>query len=193
MTISENKVVSVSYELTTSSSKGEIIETVTAASPLTFISGTGNLLAAFEQNLSGLKEGDSFSFTILSQDAYGEPNEKAVVSLPIDAFMVDGQVDNELLQIGNVIPMRDQSGRRLNGKVKEVTDSNVTMDFNHPLAGDDLHFKGTVVGVREATDEEVAHGHIHEEHSCGCGGDSCGTDSCGTGCGDEGCEGGCCH
>lgn len=193
MTISENKVVSVSYELTTSSSQGEIIETVTAASPLTFISGTGNLLAAFEENLSGLKEGDSFSFTIPCQDAYGEPNEKAVVSLPIDAFMVDGQVDNELLQIGNIIPMRDQSGRRLNGKVKEVSDNNVTMDFNHPLAGDDLHFKGTVVGVREATDEEVAHGHIHEENSCGCGGDSCGSDSCGTGCGDEGCEGGCCH
>lgn len=193
MIISENKVVSVSYELTTSSSKGEIIETVAATSPLTFISGTGNLLAAFEENLSGLKEGDSFSFSIPCKDAYGEPNEKAVVSLPIDAFIVDGQVDNELLQIGNVIPMRDQSGRRLNGKVKEVAGNNVTMDFNHPLAGDDLHFKGTVVGVREATAEEVAHGHIHEEHSCGCDGDSCGSDSCGTGCGDEGCEGGCCH
>jgi FKBP-type peptidyl-prolyl cis-trans isomerase 2 len=83
-------------------------------------------------------------------------------------------LDEKLVQVGNTIPMRDNAGNRLNGVVKAVTDSNVNMDFNHPLAGNHLFFSGEVTDVREATDEELSHGHVHAE---GCGG--------GCGCGDE--------
>jgi len=174
MNNSEQKVVSVIYELKTSRSNGEIIEKVTEENPLSFISGTGNLLPAFEDQLSSLAVGSSFNFSILCDDAYGKFNDKAIIDLPADAFFVDGKMDQELVQIGNIVPMRDQSGNRLNGKIIGITEESVKMDFNHPLAGDDLHFQGTVVDVRTATEEEIAHGHIHSENACesgGCGGD----------------------
>jgi len=88
--------------------------------------------------------------------------------------------------LGNVVPMRDQSGNRLNGKVVGIDAESVKMDFNHPLAGDDLYFNGSVIGVRDATEEEISHGHIHNhgshDHSCESG--SCGEE--GGGCGEEG-------
>jgi FKBP-type peptidyl-prolyl cis-trans isomerase SlyD len=80
----------------------------------------------------------------------------------------------------------DNMGNRFNGKVVGVENDNVKMDFNHPLAGEDLHFKGEVVGIRDASAEELAHGHIHQASSCGCG-DGCGCDS--DGCNSGGCDG----
>jgi FKBP-type peptidyl-prolyl cis-trans isomerase SlyD len=180
MNISAQKVVSLSYELRTSSSNGDIVENVTSESPLTFLAGSGNLLPKFEEQLMGLKDGDSFDFTLVCDDAYGQLDKNAVIELPLDVFMVDGEIDHSLLHVGNSIPMRDSSGRRLNGLVREVSDSAVKMDFNHPLAGDDLYFKGTVTEVREASEEEIQHGHIHQVSSC----DSCGSD-------EHGCNGGC--
>jgi len=172
MNNSEQKVVSVIYELTTSRSNGEVIEKVTDENPLTFISGTGNLLPAFEDQLSRLTIGEDFNFSIPCAEAYGWPNDKAIIDLPVDAFYVDGKMDEELVQMGNIVPMRDQSGNRLDGKIIGIAEDLVKMDFNHPLAGDDLHFQGTIVGVRAATEEEISHGHIHGEQSCESG--SCG-------------------
>jgi FKBP-type peptidyl-prolyl cis-trans isomerase SlyD len=180
MNIAAQKVVSLSYELRTSRSNGEIVENVTSESPLTFLAGSGNLLPKFEEQLMGLKVGDAFDFTLVCDDAYGQLDKNAVIDLPLDVFMVDGEIDRSLLQVGNSIPMRDSAGRRLNGLVREVSDTIVTMDFNHPLAGEDLFFKGTVTEVREATEDEIQHGHIHETASC----DSCGSD-------EHGCNGGC--
>ena len=179
MVIKKDKVVSLSYQLRNKSEVGEVIETVQKESPLTFLFGAGNLLPKFEENLEGLKVGESFAFGLKAADAYGDINNKAVVDIPISAFQIDGKLDNEMLKVGNQIPMQDSAGNRLNGIVKNVTESAVTMDFNHPLAGTDLHFSGEVTEIREATEEELSHGHIHAGCSCG--------DNCGDGCGD-----GCC-
>ncbi len=81
-------------------------------------------------------------------------------------------MDEELIKVGNMVPMQDAQGNRLNGIVLEVTDENVRMDFNHPLAGDDLFFVGAVKEVREATDEEI----MAVVNAGGCG------SSCGSGC-----------
>ncbi len=172
MNISKNKVVSLSYELRLESKDGEIIETVNADRPLMFIYGTESLLPAFERNIENMKTGDNFAFLLTSENAYGPAVEDAVVDIPINAFMVDGEIDNDLLVEGNAIPMTDSQGNRLNGIVVEVKDDSVVMDFNHPLAGDNLFFSGSVVDVREATAEELAHGHIH-------GGGSCSSGQCG--------------
>ncbi len=175
MNISKNKVVSLSYQLRLDSKDGEIIETVNADHPLTFIYGTESLLPEFERNIENMKVGDNFAFLLTAENAYGAAIEEAVVEIPISAFMVDGEIDNDMLVEGNAIPMTDSQGNRLNGVVVEVKSDMVVMDFNHPLAGDDLHFSGTVVEVREATPEELAHGHIHGSCSSGdCGG--CGGD-----------------
>ena len=130
---------------------------------MVFLYGVGGLLERFEDNIRGLGVGDPFEFSIDPEEGYGEFDEEAVISLPKDVFKVDGKIDNNMLQVGNFIPMTDNEGNRLQGRVLEVEDENIVMDFNHPLAGKNMHFKGEVVGVREATAEELAHGHVHGE------------------------------
>jgi FKBP-type peptidyl-prolyl cis-trans isomerase SlyD len=173
MEITKDKVVSLTYELRVNSNDGEIIETVDRTSPLTFLYGTGSLLPKFEDYLSGLRAGDSFDFDLSSEDAYGAFDETSVIQIPLSAFEIEGKVDHELLKVGNKIPMQDGEGHRLNGIVKSVGTDSVTMDFNHPLAGNHLFFKGEVTDIRQATDDELTHGHAHYEGSCeGC--DHCG-------------------
>ncbi len=170
MTIKENKVVSLTYELRVNDEKGEIVEKVEKKAPLTFLFGRGNLLPDFEVNINGLKKGDPFNFMLESAKAYGQFSEEAIVDLPKNIFEVDGKIDENLLKVGNNIPMQDNSGNRLNGIVLEIKDETVKMDFNHPLAGDTLYFEGEVCNVRDATEEEVSHGHVHQgggTHPCG--------------------------
>lgn len=186
MTVTDKKVVSLVYELRKGSQEGDVVEVVTADNPLTYIAGMGNLLPKFEAHLSGLEVGSRFGFLLSAEDAYGQVNQEAIVDVPLSVFMIDGALDEELVQLGNTIPMRDQEGRRLNGVVKEISDQSVKMDFNHPLAGDSLYFTGSVTEIREATDEELAHGHVHGEHGHhhdeGCGEEGCGSCGCGGSC-----------
>jgi FKBP-type peptidyl-prolyl cis-trans isomerase SlyD len=163
MIVEKNKVVSLSYELKV---KGDTVESVHADSPLMFLFGAGNLLPKFEENLNGLKLNEGFDFKLVSDDAYGPVIDDAIVDVPMNAFAVDGEIDRELLKVGHHIPMLDQSGNRLNGVVVKFDDEFVTMDFNHPLAGDDLHFSGKVVDIREASADELEHGHVHSPDSC---------------------------
>jgi FKBP-type peptidyl-prolyl cis-trans isomerase SlyD len=178
MIIEKGKVVSVLYELTVADGSEELIEKVTANQPLEYLQGHGNLLPQFEANLEGLKTGDNFDFVLNSDDAYGQVSNEAIVDIPISVFEIDGKIDDELLTIGNIVPMMDNQGNRFNGKVLSVSLESVKMDFNHPLAGMDLHFKGEILNIREATPEELQHGHIHQGSSeCGCNSDcSCSSD-----------------
>src|SRR5205085_10475509 len=101
------------------------------------------------------------TFSIETEDGYGNKEENAIMKLPMDIFKVDGVVDMSLLQKGKVIPLNDNEGNVLNGVVVSYDAETVTMDFNHPLAGHHLHFSGEIVDVRDATAEELAHGHVH--------------------------------
>jgi FKBP-type peptidyl-prolyl cis-trans isomerase SlyD len=165
MKIEQNSVVSVTYDLKAGmpGSQAEQIESVDTSNPLVFIFGSGMMIPGFENNLNGLSLGDAFTFSIEPADAYGNADETAVIKLPIDIFKVDNVIDLEVLKIGNVLPMSDNEGNMLRGKVLAYDDKEVTMDFNHPLAGMNLHFTGTIVGVRMATAEEISHGHVHGE------------------------------
>lgn len=181
MKITENKVVSLSYELKTTSD-GDIIEKVDNNNPLVFIFGAGTMLPKFEQNIAGLAVGEKFDFKLDFEDAYGAYTQEAVVEVPKDAFKVNGALDDNLLVINNIIPLQDNYGNRFNGKVIKISNENVTMDLNHPLADQDLYFKGEIVEIREASKEELEHGHTHHHHhdhehkedhecsNCGCGG-----------------------
>jgi FKBP-type peptidyl-prolyl cis-trans isomerase SlyD len=184
MVVSQNSVVSLTYELRLNSNSGEVIEKVEQNSPLTFLFGSGSLLPKFEDNLAGLKIGDHFDFNLVSEDAYGNYDETAVIQIPLNAFEIDGKVDYKLVKIGSKIPMQDSQGNHLTGVVKLVGLDTVTMDFNHPLAGSHLFFKGEITEVRQATEEELTHGHIHQDSGCN-------SDDCNTGCDSCGCEGGC--
>lgn len=188
MVIADKKVVSLSYQLREGDASGEVIETVTADRPLVFLYGAGNLLPKFEENISGLSVGDDFSFRLKAEEAYGEVEEDAVVKVPKSAFASsDGEIDPDLLVVGNMIPMLDHLGNRLEGVIIEIGDDAVVMDFNHPLAGDDLFFSGKVVEVRDASAEELTHGHVHGAGGCqgGCDSDSDSDSNCNSG----GCSG----
>lgn len=179
--ITKNKYVTVSYELRTEKD-GEVLEAAGADRPLEFICGQGQMLEYFEMNLLDRKEGERFDFRIPAANAYGLVNEDMVVDLPKDIFK---EVEAEEFQVGNVLPMMDSLGRRLQGQIVEIGEDEVRMDFNHPLAGKDLYFSGEVLGVRDATDEELE---ALRSHKCG-GCHGCGSDGgCGGG---EGSCGGC--
>lgn len=190
MKIAPNKFVSLSYDLTVGENgEKELMERATAEQPLEFIFGTKSMLEAFEQNLEGLSEGDSFDFTLTSDQAYGEYDEEHVVELPRNIFEVDGKIDESVIFEGNIVPMQDSNGNRLNGSVVEVGDASVKMDFNHPLAGETLNFAGKVLSVRDASAEEIAALFAPQGGGCGCG-CSCGDEEsssqgggCGSGCG----------
>ena len=175
MIAEKNNVVSIVYELRTGSKEGEVVESLNNENPLTFLFGTGGLLPKFEEHLSGLKSGENFEFLLNSEDAYGPVVENAIVHVPQTVFEVDGKIDENLMKLGSMVPMMDAEGRRLNGKVIAVEGDAVQMDFNHPMAGNDLFFKGEVTDVREATDEEMSHGHTHADGGCECGADGDGS------------------
>lgn len=187
MKISENKFVSLSYDLNVGEGEEiELMEKATPENPLEFIYGTNSMIEAFEKNIIDLQEGDSFSFTIKPEDAYGEYDDERVVDLPKNIFEVDGKVDEKVVFEGNTIPMMDSDGNRMNGSVVEVKGDVITMDFNHPLAGETLNFSGKVLSVRDASAEEIAALFAPQEGGCGCGcgdeeKDSCGSGGCGCG------------
>ncbi|MBK5720318.1 FKBP-type peptidyl-prolyl cis-trans isomerase [Dysgonomonas sp. Marseille-P4677] len=195
MKISTNKFVSLSYDLNVGEGEErELMERATAETPLDFIYGTNSMLEAFEKNIDGLAEGDSFEFVLTPDEAYGEYDDEHVVDLPRNIFEQDGVLNEEVIFEGNTVPMMDSNGNRLNGSVVAVKEDVITMDFNHPLAGETLNFSGKVLTVRESTPEEIA-ALFAPQGGCGCG-SSCGCgdgeeDSCGCGSSEKEMAGGC--
>ena len=185
MEIRKNMMVSLTYDLRLDGVDGEIIEQATSEKPLSFVFGAGTMLPKFEALLEGKKQGERFEIALESKDAYGEEDENAIVDLPKHIFFVDGEFDDEIIKEGNTVPMMSSNGQRMNGIVVEITDDTVKMDFNHPLAGEDLFFNGDILEVREATDEEIS-ALFSGGCGCGCGEGSCDDGSCSTeggGCG----------
>jgi FKBP-type peptidyl-prolyl cis-trans isomerase SlyD len=161
MKVSKNTVVTLTYTLTKDNAEGELIQKVDETRPFVHLFGAGTLLPAFEENLDGLEPGDEFSFDIVSEEAYGNPNDEAIIELDKKIFEIDGKIDDNMLAIGNTITMQDQQGNPLDGKVLAIKDDTVIMDFNHPLAGENLHFSGKIIDVRTPSEEELSHGHAH--------------------------------
>ena len=155
-----HKVITVDYQLFRDTAEGEMIETTEGKQPLVFLSGLGQMIPEFENNVTALNAGDTFSFGIKSENAYGTRTEEAVIELAQDMFMDEGKLVKEVA-VGNMLPLQDQQGRGIPGKVVSINETTVTVDVNHPLADQDLHFTGAIVEVREATAEEVDHGHVH--------------------------------
>ena len=165
MPIAKNNVVFISYQLAFPDEDGQpdVVEIVDEKEPMVFIHGLSGLPEAFEKNLLGLNESDTFDFSISAEDAYGNVDPNAIIQLPKSIFQAEGQSADDILQIGNFIPMTDDQGNRMQGLVVSIEGETVTMDFNHPLAEKTLMFQGKILKIREATPEEIAHGHVHGE------------------------------
>ena len=184
MKIAQNAVVEFSYELEVD---GQVVDHTTKERPLDYIHGTGSLLPKLEAHIEGMEPGDKFDVTLSPVDGYGEVDPSRIIDLPKAAFEVNGEIREDLLVVGNTIPMMNSMGGVIPGVVLEVSEDSVKMDLNHQMAGKTLHFTGEILTVREATEKELTEG-LHGEyvHSCGCGGCHGHGGDCG------GCEGGHC-
>lgn len=170
MIVEEKKVVSLTYELRVDNETGQVVDVADENNTLDFIYGQGLMLPLFEKGIKGLSINNEFKFNIDPKNGYGEYSDEQVAELPVDIFQEDGKINEKLLFVGNVIPLRDEKNNHFNGKVVSFNDKVVVMDFNHPLAGKHLYFSGKIINIREATNDELSHGHIHKEGCCGCGG-----------------------
>lgn len=185
------KHVSLVYDLYAINDDGtqELVHQSDPEDPEQIIFGvTQGVIVPLEKALDGLKKGDDFNVVANAEEAFGQHIPEQVVDLDKDLFLVDGNFDSEIVEVGKYVPMLTAEGFRINGLVLEITDDKVKVDFNHPLAGKTIRFMGKVQEVRDATEEEL---HLATSHGCGCG---CGHDhgeGCGDGCG-EGCGDGCC-
>lgn len=175
-----NKYVTVAYELYTDNDKGihELVEKAPIEHPFQFISGLSIALDSFESKILALAEGETFDFVLKVDEAYGPYEQERVIELPKETFAINGRFDKDMVYPGAVLPLINADGMRFQGLVLELKDNTVIIDLNHPLAGKDLHFKGQVVTMRDATNEEIQALINHE--GCNCGGDC-----------EGGCEGGC--
>ena len=149
MTIENGKHVDVHYTLFIDGPDGEIVEQTTGGEPMSFVFGEDPMLSKFEDALRGLKAGDKFTVAIACVDAYGEEEEDFYMEFPKSEFLdEDGQFDDDMFAEGEIVPMHTPDGDTVQGVIAEVKLNSIIIDFNHPLAGENLYFEGEVVEVK---------------------------------------------
>jgi len=209
MKIDNQKVATLIYKMYVDGDNGEeLLEQATLDAPLIYCHGEGMMLPAFEAAMLGKDVDEAFDFRIACADAYGEYDERGVMTLDKKMFYNgDDEFDSERVYEGAVVPMNTTDGQIVNAQVVEVTKEHVTIDLNHPLAGENLHFVGKVIDVRDVTEGELkalhhrgcgrCHGDCNScESECAQGGKGCEKD-CAQGCNEEapaekkGCKKGC--
>ena len=183
-----NKVISIEYTLNDANSK-EQLDTNVGGAPLEFISDMGQIIPGLEKELVTLNAGDKADVLVQPADAYGEYNEEAAQALPKEQF-----AGIELTE-GMSLYGTGENGETVQVVVKAIGENDVTIDYNHPMAGKTLMFSVTVLATRAATEEEIKVGVVGGMAAAGggcCGGGSCSTDSAAEDSHDHGAEGGCC-
>jgi len=159
MQITQNTVVMIDYTLTDKA--GEVLDTSQGGEPLAYLHGVGQIIPGLEQALNGKQTGDAFKVSIPPAEAYGEHDPELVQAVPRSVFGADSEIE-----LGARVTARAEKEER-HFVIVGLTDAEVTLDGNHPLAGVTLNFDVKVVGVRAATAEELAHGHPHGAHGHG--------------------------
>ena len=156
MLIAANKAVSIDYTLTNVA--GEVIDSSAGGAPMVYLHGAGNIIVGLEKALEGKRAGDELSVAVEPQDAYGEYSAELVAVLGREMF--EG-VDE--LEVGMQFHASGPDGSMQIVTIRDLDGDEVTVDGNHPLAGQRLNFQVKVVDVRDAHAEEIAHGHVHGE------------------------------
>ena len=153
-TVQNNLVVSMEYTLHVDQ---EEIDSSKGQDPLQFLVGHGNIISGLEREMIGMKVGESKDVVVLPAEGYGEFDENAFMNVPRNAFPSDLPVEE-----GAELTVRYDAGQSRYARIDAIDGETVTLNFNHPLAGDELHFNVKVVGLREPTAEELEHGHVHQ-------------------------------
>lgn len=154
--VADGLVVGMDYTL--KDDDGELIDSSQGQQPLAFLQGLGQIIPGLEQELYGMGIGDSKQVVVQPTEGYGEVDPDAYQKVKMDMFP-----DDMTLKEGMGLQLRDMNtGRPLQAFIAEIRDDGVLLDFNHPLAGETLHFDVSIAYLREATDEEKEHGHVHD-------------------------------
>jgi len=153
--IRNDLVVSIDYTLTV---EKEVIASSEDEEPLAFLQGHGNIIAGLEREMLGMKIGESKDIVVSPADGYGELEEDAYLEIPSNQFP-----ENIPLEIGVELEIQNEEGEPAYARIEEIENNIVLLNFNHPLAGKKLHFSVKVLELREATEEELEHGHVHQE------------------------------
>jgi len=151
--VAKNIVVSLEYTLTVD---GEVVDYSNKEEPLEYIQGHDQIIPGLESALNGMVVGESKQVTVAASEAYGEVDEEAIIEVNRSDFP-----EEVPMEIGTEVQVRNMDGHVLDARIASISDDKVKLDFNHPLAGKDLQFDVTVVSLRNATEEEIEHGHVH--------------------------------
>ena len=147
-------VVSMEYTLKID---GEVIDSSEGQDPLEFLTGHGNIISGLEREMIGMKIGDIKDVVVAPVDGYGEYDDEAYLDVPSKQFPNDLKIEE-----GLELTVRDDEGQARYARIESLEGETVRLNFNHPLAGDELHFNVKVVNLREPTGEELEHGHVHQ-------------------------------
>ncbi len=153
MTISDRKVVAIDYTL--KNTAGDVVDTSKGRTPLSYLHGANNIIPGLEQALTGKSKGDTVQISVPPEQGYGVRDEKLIANVPRSSF---AGVDK--IEPGMTFRADSNQGSRL-VRIVKVDATTITIDANHPLAGETLNFDVEVMEIRDATEEEVAHGHPH--------------------------------
>ena len=154
MTITRHKVVTIQYKVADAANH-EVIDSTDDGEPLIYLHGAQNIIPGLEQALEGKGVGDEVEVTVEAADAYGEYSEDRIQQVPMEAFE-----EMEKVEPGMVVSAESEQGQ-INLVVTAVDETTVTVDANHPLAGKSLKFDVKIEAIRDASEQEVAHGHVH--------------------------------
>ena len=154
MKICDHAAVAMHYTLT--NAEGEVLDSSEGQGPLTYLHGTGGVIPGLEAALLDKAEGDQFTAVIEPNEAYGVVDPSLVQVVPRSAF-----AGVESIEAGMRFTASDEQGQQQSVAIAAVNGDEITVDGNHPLAGETLHFEVEVVSVRAATEEEISHGHVH--------------------------------
>lgn len=152
--VEDGLVISIAYVLTLED--GEVVDESNADEPLMYLHGAENIIPGLENALTGMSVNEQKKVIVAPEDAYGEYDDDGINEMPRDFFPEDVEVEP-----GIVLTMKDEDGNIYDATITDIEEDIVTLDFNHPLAGETLTFDVTIVAIREATEEEAAHGHPH--------------------------------
>lgn len=158
-TVTDGVVVSMDYTLRLDD--GQVVDTSEGREPLAFVQGQNQIIPGLETALYGMAVDEEKVVDVAPQNGYGEINPDAYQDVPPSAFPSE-----MTLTVGQDLTMQHQStGQIVQARISKIEPGNVCLDFNHPLAGEKLHFHVKIVGLRQATEQEIAHGHVHDASS----------------------------
>ena len=156
MKVGKDKVVLMHYTL--KNDAGDVIDSSDGADPLPFLQGHGNIIPGLESALEGSKVGDKLDVSIKPEEGYGERMKDAIQEIPSSALKGVDEV-----KVGMQLQSQDKDGNAFLVNVTKIEDDKITVDANHPLAGQTLHFSVSIESIRKAEAEELSHGHVHAD------------------------------